>query len=134
MHNSNIGTGLLLGGGVSYLAPENGWSTDGITEMDVVLVDGRQVTVNANNSYSDLFRALKGGGNRFGIVTRFEVEPIPVGRRSDKNWYGGVILVSQTLHHLSKGALLSTYPIGPTPLSNESFWFSFYSIVSRVFR
>jgi hypothetical protein len=95
MHNSDIGTGLLLGGGVSYLAPEHGWSADGITEMDVVLVDGRKVTVNANNSYADLFRALKGGGNRFGIVTRFEVEPIHVGKRSDKNWYGGVIRVSQ---------------------------------------
>ncbi|EKM75429.1 hypothetical protein AGABI1DRAFT_46439 [Agaricus bisporus var. burnettii JB137-S8] len=92
----DIGTGLLLGGGVSYLAPENGWSTDGVTEMDVILVDGRQVTVNASNQYSDLFRALKGGGSRFGIVTRFEVEPIRVGRRSDKNWYGGVILYPES--------------------------------------
>ncbi len=90
----NIGTGLLLGGGSSYLAPENGWSTDAITEMDIVLVNGQQVTATATNQYSDLFRALKGGGSRFGVVTRFEIEPVRVGRRTDKNWYGGLILVS----------------------------------------
>ncbi|KXN81968.1 Bifunctional solanapyrone synthase [Leucoagaricus sp. SymC.cos] len=90
----NIGTGLLLGGGISYLAPENGWSTDGITEMDVVLVNGQQVTATATNRYSDLFRALKGGGSRFGIVTRFEVEPVRLGRSTDKNWYGGIVLVT----------------------------------------
>lgn len=119
--NSDIGTGLLLGGGVSYLAPENGWSTDGVTEMDVVLVDGRQVTVNASNQYSDLFRALKGGGSRFGIVTRFEVEPIRVGRRSDKNWYGGVILVSQPFIIYRRELQFSAHPIGSTPLSDKFF-------------
>jgi hypothetical protein len=62
--------------------------------MDVVLVNGNKVTATRDNAYSDLFRALKGGGSRFGIVTRFEVEPIVVGRQTDKNWYGGLILVS----------------------------------------
>ncbi|KAF9441904.1 FAD-binding domain-containing protein [Macrolepiota fuliginosa MF-IS2] len=114
----NIGTGLLLGGGISYLAPENGWSTDAITEMDVVLVNGQQVTATANNQYSDLFRALKGGGNRFGIVTRFEVEPIRVGRSTDKNWYGGVILVSQSIILHERG--LQSVLIASTPLSNKS--------------
>lgn len=62
--------------------------------MDVVLVDGQKVTATRSNAYSDLFRALKGGGSRFGIVTRFEVEPIVVGRQTDKSWYGGLIFVS----------------------------------------
>lgn len=85
------------------MAPEHGWSTDGITEMDVVLVNGQQVTARADNEYSDLFRALKGGGSRFGIVTRFEVEPIRVGRSTDKNWYGGIILVSQSFIIMERG-------------------------------
>lgn len=92
----NIGTGLLLGGGISYLAPENGWSTDGITEMDVVLTNGKQVTATATNQYSDLFRALKGGGSRFGIVTRFEIEPVRVGRRTDEKWYGGIVVYPES--------------------------------------
>ncbi|KAJ3566049.1 hypothetical protein NP233_g7250 [Leucocoprinus birnbaumii] len=92
----NIGTGLLLGGGISYLAPENGWSTDAITEMDVVLTNGEQVTATATNGYSDLFRALKGGGSRFGIVTRFEVEPVHIGRNTDKRWYGGIVVYPES--------------------------------------
>lgn len=93
----NIGTGLLLGGGISYLAPENGWSTDGITAMDVVLTNGSQITATSTNQYSDLFRALKGGGSRFGIVTRFEVAPVRVGRRTSKYWYGGIVVVSPSV-------------------------------------
>jgi hypothetical protein len=65
--------------------------------MDVVLVNGSQVTATPYNQYSDLFRALKGGGSRFGIVTRFEVEPVRVGRSTEKNWYGGIIGVSQSI-------------------------------------
>lgn len=61
--------------------------------MDVVLVNGTLVTATASNEYSDLFRALKGGANRFGIVTRYEVQAIHTGRNTDKNWYGGIILV-----------------------------------------
>ncbi|KAJ6532965.1 FAD-binding domain-containing protein [Mycena capillaripes] len=64
---SDIGTGLLLGGGISFVSPLYGWSADSIKEMDVVLVTGQMVTATASNTYSDLFRALKGGANRFGI-------------------------------------------------------------------
>ncbi|KAJ7136833.1 FAD-binding domain-containing protein [Mycena epipterygia] len=63
----DIGTGLLLGGGISFVSPLYGWSADLIKEMDVVLVDGQLVTATATNTYSDLFIALKGGANRFGI-------------------------------------------------------------------
>ncbi|KAJ7151916.1 hypothetical protein C8R43DRAFT_1067457 [Mycena crocata] len=63
----DIGIGLLLGGGVSFVSPLYGWSADSIKEMDVVLVTGQLVTATATNAYADLFRALKGGANRFGI-------------------------------------------------------------------
>jgi hypothetical protein len=61
--------------------------------MDVVLVTGERVTVSATNQYSDLFRALKGGANRFGIVTRYELYAAHTGTKDDKEWYGGVITV-----------------------------------------
>ncbi|KAF6743461.1 hypothetical protein DFP72DRAFT_827819 [Ephemerocybe angulata] len=63
----NIGTGLLLGGGLSYLSNAHGFSVDALEEADVVLVSGEMVTATATNRYSDLFKALKGGANRFGI-------------------------------------------------------------------
>lgn len=63
-------------------------------EVDVVLVDGTIVTATPTNAYADLFRALKGGTNRFGIVTRYVVDAIPTGTKEDKRWFGGEIIVS----------------------------------------
>ena len=62
-------------------------------ELDVVLVTGELVTATATNEYADLFRALKGGANRFGIVTRYEVHAVHTGTKDDKNWFGGLISV-----------------------------------------
>jgi len=64
--------------------------------MDVVLTNGSLITATSTNQFSDLFRALKGGGSRFGIVTRFEVALVRVGRRIDRYWYGGIIEVSSS--------------------------------------
>ncbi|KAF5313643.1 hypothetical protein D9611_010184 [Ephemerocybe angulata] len=87
----NIGTGLLLGGGLSYLGNAHGFSVDALEEADVVLVSGEMVTATATNRYSDLFKALKGGANRFGIVTRYVVRTVHVGRSTEKGFYGGTI-------------------------------------------
>lgn len=92
-NNRDIGTGLLLGGGFSYLSPSVGFSADLFEEVDVVLVNGDLVTATANNQYSDLFRALKGGANRFGIVTRYEVTAVHTGMPGEKQWFGGLIVV-----------------------------------------
>ncbi|PPR04192.1 hypothetical protein CVT24_010740 [Panaeolus cyanescens] len=89
---NDVGTGLLLGGGLSYLSGEYGFSADTYREVDVVLVSGELVTATATNQYQDLFRVLKGGANRFGIVTRYEVDAIPVGTNDDKNFFGGLIV------------------------------------------
>ncbi|KAF8879245.1 hypothetical protein BD779DRAFT_1158075 [Infundibulicybe gibba] len=88
---SDVGTGLLLGGGLSFLAPEHGFSADTIRELDVVLVTGDIVTATPTNKYADLFRALKGGANRFGIVTRYKVDAVHTGTNADKNWFGGTV-------------------------------------------
>ncbi|TFK65916.1 FAD-binding domain-containing protein [Pluteus cervinus] len=88
----DIGTGLLLGGGLSYFSPAYGFSADLLKEADVVLVDGRLVTATATNQYSDLFRALKGGANRFGIVTRYEMYAIHTGPPNTTPFYGGLII------------------------------------------
>ncbi|KAL0565080.1 hypothetical protein V5O48_016951 [Marasmius crinis-equi] len=88
---SDVGTGLILGGGLSFLSPSHGFAADSIKELDVVLADGTLVTATATNPQSDLLRALKGGGNRFGIVTRYELYPVHTGTKDDKQWVGGAI-------------------------------------------
>ncbi|KAH6901569.1 hypothetical protein BKA70DRAFT_1196861 [Coprinopsis sp. MPI-PUGE-AT-0042] len=70
----DVGTGLLLGGGLSYLSARHGFSVDALVEADVVLVNGEMVTATAQNQYSDLFKALKGGANRFGIFDNSSTE------------------------------------------------------------
>lgn len=62
--------------------------------MDVVLPTGVLVTATATNKYSDLFRALKGSGGRVGVVTSFTINVYPVGLKTDLNWFGGSVIVS----------------------------------------
>lgn len=85
---SDVGTGLLLGGGLSFLSPQHGYACDGLVSADVVLVDG---TVRHVTSASDptLMRAIKGGGGRFGIITRYQLQAFDTGRSTDKRWWGG---------------------------------------------
>ncbi|KAF8574997.1 FAD-binding domain-containing protein [Ramaria rubella] len=88
----DVGMGLLLGGGLSFLSPAHGFAADSFKELDVVLVSGQLVTATVDNQYADLFRALKGGANRFGIVTRYEVFPVHTGTKNDKTYFGGTII------------------------------------------
>lgn len=73
--------GFLLGGGLNYFMGRHGLGCDSIRNFEVVLADGRIVNANSNEN-SDLWRALKGGGNNFGIVTRFDMEALPSGNVS----------------------------------------------------
>lgn len=74
-----VGTaGFLTGGGVSFFSPERGWSCDGVVNFEVVLANGNIVNANATSNL-DLFTALKGGQNNFGIVTRFDLTAFPAG-------------------------------------------------------
>lgn len=45
----------------------------------IVLADGSIREVSYSSQYSDLYWALRGGGNNFGIVTRFELAAYPQG-------------------------------------------------------
>ncbi|KAJ4499311.1 hypothetical protein C8R41DRAFT_915518 [Lentinula lateritia] len=89
---ATVGTGLLLGGGISYLSPAEGYAADNYVSLDVVLVNGTLVTATADNEYADLFKALKGGGNRFGIVTKYVVKAVHTGTEDEKRWFGGLLV------------------------------------------
>lgn len=68
--------GLLLGGGVSFSTPRFGFACSNIIEYELVLADGT-VTKASETLNPEIFRALKGGGNHFGIVTTVTVVCFP---------------------------------------------------------
>lgn len=76
--NGAVGVGgLTIGGGISYFSPQVGFTCDTVASFEVVLASGEIVNAN-NTSHSDLFRALKGGLNNFGVVTRIDFRTLPI--------------------------------------------------------
>ncbi|EMD93385.1 hypothetical protein COCC4DRAFT_133347 [Bipolaris maydis ATCC 48331] len=91
--NSAVGVArLTLGGGLSFFSPQYGFVCSNVVEYEVVLADGSIVTADQHNN-TDLWRALKGGGNNFGIVTRFTVRTFPC-----MNVWSGFVYYSSWKH------------------------------------
>ncbi|CAG9950623.1 unnamed protein product [Clonostachys rosea f. rosea IK726] len=68
--------GFLLGGGNSLYTGRYGFGCDTVVGFQVVLANGTIIEANSDAN-ADLWKALKGGGMNFGIVTRFDMEAIP---------------------------------------------------------
>src|SRR5436305_133704 len=62
--------GLTLGGGIGHLTRKCGLTIDNMISADLVLANGSFVKANANEN-SDLFWAIRGGGENFGVDTAF---------------------------------------------------------------
>jgi len=73
-------------GGISYFSARKGFASDNVDNFEVVLANGEVVNANAASN-SDLFRALKGGSNNFGVVTRYDLRSFPQG----KFWGGSIV-------------------------------------------
>ncbi|EIN06230.1 FAD-binding domain-containing protein, partial [Punctularia strigosozonata HHB-11173 SS5] len=87
--SSGVGVaGLTLGGGYSYLSNQHGLSHDNVLGYEVVVPSGTVVNV-TENAYPDLFFALRGGYNNFGIVTQFTLRTYPQGPV-----WGGMVVYS----------------------------------------
>ena len=84
--------GFLLGGGKTFFTARRGFGCDDVIAYEIVLADGRLVTADAKN-HDDLFQALKGGSNNFGIVTNFKMKAI----RSDAVWGGLTFFPKQVI-------------------------------------
>lgn len=72
----------LPSGGITFLSRRHGYSCDNVYGYEVVLASGKVVYA-TESSYPDLWLALKGGSNNFGIVTRFDLATFPLGNM----WY-----------------------------------------------
>jgi FAD/FMN-containing dehydrogenase len=71
--------GLVLGGGISFFSNKLGWACDNVASYEIVTASGL-VIVASPTSFSDIYWALRGGGNNFGIVTNFKLSAFPLGR------------------------------------------------------
>ncbi|KAF2114934.1 hypothetical protein BDV96DRAFT_494287 [Lophiotrema nucula] len=87
--------GYLTGGGISFFSPQRGFACDYIINVQVVLSNGTIVNANATHA-TDLFIALKGGSNNFGIVTRFDLRTF----RQGDLWGGGIVYPNSTFEKL----------------------------------
>ncbi|KAJ4318997.1 hypothetical protein N0V94_004134 [Neodidymelliopsis sp. IMI 364377] len=72
-------SGLILGGGISHFASKLGWACDNIASFELVTASGLVLDVTLE-SYPDLYWALRGGGNNFGVVTNFKLATFPLGQ------------------------------------------------------
>ncbi|KAL4864224.1 hypothetical protein BDV12DRAFT_205864 [Aspergillus spectabilis] len=121
---AGVGTGLALSGGLSFLSNQYGLACDSFRSLEVVLPDGEIVTA-SENSNPDLFYGLRGGGgNAYGVVTKYTVQSHPA-----DIFHAGVIvyLFQQNPAVLTaigdfvryntdpKAAIIGTYMKLPTP-------------------
>ncbi|KAI9841211.1 MAG: hypothetical protein M1837_000938 [Sclerophora amabilis] len=84
---SDVGVaGLIIGGGISFFSARYGFACDNVEEFEVVLASGEIINASAQEN-SDLWLALKGGSNNFGIVTRFDVKTF----RQERFWSGFIM-------------------------------------------
>ncbi|GGV19891.1 oxidoreductase [Actinomadura cremea] len=75
-----------LGGGLALLSRSFGYAADHVRGLDVVTADGRLRHVTRDRE-PDLFWALRGGRDNFGVVTAMEIDLMPV-----TTLYGGALV------------------------------------------
>ncbi|KAH9054948.1 FAD-binding domain-containing protein [Lactarius vividus] len=71
-------SGLTLGGGYAFMSNQYGLTIDNMAGYELVLPNG--TITNVTQSNTDLWFALRGGGNNFGIVTKFTYKTVPQGQ------------------------------------------------------
>ncbi|KAJ2986360.1 hypothetical protein NUW58_g5067 [Xylaria curta] len=94
--------------GLSYFSYANGFVCDNVANYEIVLASGDVVNANAEAN-RDLWVALKGGANNFGIVTRFDLRVFPQGQL-----WGGKVFYFQPSFSGQIGGLVE-YLKGPNP-------------------
>jgi len=78
---SDVGlAGILSAGGVGFLQRKMGLTIDSIRSLNVALANGTIVKAKPNNSFGDLFMAVRGsGGGNYGVITEIELQLHEVG-------------------------------------------------------
>lgn len=136
--DGNVGVGgFLLGGGKTFFAAERGFACDDVVSFEVVLAGGgggldgnasdgsehaecRVVTATAEQ-HQDLFFALKGGSNNFGIVTNFRMRAIP----SESVWAGLNFFPKQMKAEATQALVAYTNDVYEHPDSHLLFFLTY---------
>ncbi|PHH66888.1 hypothetical protein CDD81_5240 [Ophiocordyceps australis] len=87
--------GFILGGGLSYLSAQHGFACDNVMEFECVTAEGEILTATRREN-SDLFWALRGGGNQYAVVTRMKLKTHDVG---DNGMVWGGVRTYASVHH-----------------------------------
>ncbi|KAH9980424.1 hypothetical protein BJV74DRAFT_887836 [Russula compacta] len=118
--NGSVGVGgWFAGGGYSLKTNQYGLGIDKIVQVEVVLPDGTVETANEGHK-SDLFWAIRGGGNNFGIVTEFVIETHPQGTNSNGYVYGGVLKYDKPYFEDVKDAIIHFQTMGDPKAAIEA--------------
>lgn len=102
--------GAVLNCGTSFFSARHGFICDVVEDFEVVLANGDIVHANKNEN-SDLWKALRGGSNNFGIVTAITMQTFPQG----KFWGGQTFhdISTRKQHFRAHADLASTHPYDP---------------------
>ncbi|KAF9699012.1 hypothetical protein EKO04_002764 [Ascochyta lentis] len=80
VNHTGVG-GLTLGGGYGYLTGQYGLTIDNLLSAEIVLASGEVLNA-SKTEHADLFWAIRGAGQNFGVVTNFTfqgyTQPNPV--------------------------------------------------------
>jgi len=85
--NTGVG-GLVLGAGLSYMSTQYGWAASSVLEYEIVFANGTIGHIHGEN-YPDIFKALKGGGNNFGVITNYRLQA----HRQGLIWGGNLVFL-----------------------------------------
>jgi hypothetical protein len=81
---ARYGPPLIIISGISYFSGMHGLACDNVLSYELVAASGKILNV-SGTSHPDLYWALRGGGNNFGLVTQFNVAAFP---REPTMWGG----------------------------------------------
>ncbi|GAA3221549.1 FAD-binding oxidoreductase [Actinocorallia longicatena] len=94
----NVGAvGYTVGGGAGLLGRRFGFAADHVRELRLVTADGRLRTVTAE-SEPDLFWAVRGGKDNFGLVTSMLIDLFPVSELYGGGLYFPGESITEVLH------------------------------------
>lgn len=96
VNHTGIG-GLTLGGGYGWLSGEYGLVIDNLLSVQMVLADGSIVTA-SNSENKDLFWAVRGAGQSFGVVVEFTYRAY---EQTSSVWAGQIAFIPNDLETLA---------------------------------
>ncbi|KAF2704073.1 FAD-binding domain-containing protein [Pleomassaria siparia CBS 279.74] len=119
--------GFLSGGGISFFSPRDGFGCDNVQNFQVVLASGAIVNANAQENQL-LFKALKGGQNNFGIITRFDLFI-----KTTAKFWGGAIVTPESADAAQLDAFTKFKQAAYNPLIEIEQTFVYYGSQKSYF-